>query len=280
MNPEDFAYLATQIKNRSGIVITAEKMYLVESRLLPIARNLGLADLGALVAALRRSVPAGLISTVVEAMTTNESLFFRDVRPFEQFKRVVLPKLLEARATSRRLRIWSAACSSGQEPYSLAMVLAEEEARLKGWTIEILATDLSKAMVDRAQAAAYSQFEVQRGVPAPMLAKYFVRDADRWVVAPRIRSMVRFREFNLLEESAVLGQFDVVFCRNVLIYFDQPTKAKILADIAGRLPRDGTLYLGGAETVLGITDRFEPVAGERGLYRLTPAAPAALRAVA
>ena len=278
MTPDDFTYLTTQIKSRSGIVLTPEKMYLVESRLLPIARKLGLADLGALIAALRRSDPPGLLANVVEAMTTNESLFFRDVRPFDQFKHLVLPKLLESRTAGRQIRIWSAACSSGQEPYSLAMMLAEEGARLSGWNVDILGTDLSNAMVERARAGTYSQFEVQRGVPAPMLGKYFTHDGDKWTIAASIRSMVRFREFNLLDDPAALGQFDVVFCRNVLIYFDQPTKARILASVSGRLPPDGTLYLGGSETVFGITDRFEPVAGERGLYRLVPSP--ALRAAA
>lgn len=271
MSPDDFNDLTAMIKTRSGIVLTPEKMYLLESRLLPIVRKYGLADLTGLVAAIRRQQPAELAAVVVEAMTTNESLFFRDVKPFDQFRRLVLPKLVEARTSSRHIRIWSAACSSGQEPYSLAMVLAEETARFPGWTVEILGTDLSKAMVERGRAGSYTQFEVQRGVPPTMLTKYFAREGDRWVLDPKIRSMVKFREFNLLEDSAALGQFDVIFCRNVLIYFDQATKARILGSLAGRLPTDGTLYLGGSETVIGITDRFEPVPGERGLYRRTPA---------
>lgn len=279
MTPDDFNYLAATIKARAGIVLTPEKMYLVESRLLPLARKIG-ADLAGLVAMMRRK-DAGMTESVVEAMTTNESLFFRDVRPFDQFKRLVLPKLMQARAMSRTIRIWSAACSSGQEPYSLAMLLKEEHATLAGWSIEILGTDLSKAMVERARSGIYSQFEVQRGVPAPLLAKYFVRDSDRWSIASSIRSMVRFREFNLMDDPVSLGSFDVVLCRNVLIYFDQATKTKVLANIAGRLPADGTLYLGGSETVFGITDRFEPVPGERGIYRLTQmVVPAAVRRAA
>ncbi len=270
MTPDDFKFLTTLVKDRSGIVLTPEKMYLIESRLLPLVRKFSLTDLGGLVSALRRSDRLELAPAVVEAMTTNESLFFRDVKPFDQFRRLVLPKLLEKRATGRRIRIWSAACSSGQEPYSLAMVLSEEEARLKGWTIDILGTDISKAMVERARSGVYSQFEIQRGVPAPMLAKYFSRDGDKWTVAAPLRSMVSFREFNLLDDPSLLGQFDVVFCRNVLIYFDQPTKSKILAGIARRMPSDGVLYLGGAETVMGITELFEPIPGERGLYRLVP----------
>lgn len=278
MTPDDFKYLADTVRVRSGIVLTPEKMYLVESRLLPLARARGLNDLAMLIAAMRRN-ELGVVVAVVEAMTTNESLFFRDVRPFDQFKRLVLPKLMQARSAGRAIRIWSAACSSGQEPYSLAMLLAEEGAKLAGWSIDILGTDLSKAMVERARAGTYSQFEVQRGVSQPMLAKYFDRDGDRWTVSSQIRAMVRFREFNLLDDPAVLGSFDVVLCRNVLIYFDQPTKTRILAGIAGKLPADGTLYLGGSETVFGITDRFEPIPGERGIYRLVPVA-AAQRAAA
>ncbi len=270
MTPDDFKFLTTLVKDRSGIVLTPEKMYLIESRLLPLVRKFGLTDLGGLAGALRRNDKPELAPSVVEAMTTNESLFFRDVKPFDQFRRLVLPKLLEKRAAGRRIRIWSAACSSGQEPYSLAMVLSEEEARLKGWTVDILGTDISKAMVERARSGTYSQFEIQRGVPAPMLSKYFSRDGDKWTVAAQLRGMVSFREFNLLEDPAPLGQFDVVFCRNVLIYFDQPTKTKILAGIARRMPSDGVLYLGGAETVMGITELFEPIPGERGLYRLVP----------
>jgi chemotaxis protein methyltransferase CheR len=205
-------------------------------------------------------------------MTTNESLFFRDVKPFEQFRRLVLPRLLEARAHTRQIRVWSAACSSGQESYSLAMVLAEEGSRLQGWKLDLLGTDISKAMVERARAGSYSQFEVQRGVPPALLKKYFEADGERWKIASALRPMTRFREFNLLDDPAPLGQFDVVFCRNVLIYFDQPTKAKILAQIARRMPADGLLYLGGSETVFGITDQFEPVPGERGVYGLSRAA--------
>ncbi|MBI1775958.1 MAG: protein-glutamate O-methyltransferase [Proteobacteria bacterium] len=269
MQTDAFQFLAGLVKDRSGIVLTPDKVYLLESRLMPIARRLGQASLDDLVARARsREVPS-VLDEIVEAMTTNESLFFRDVKPFDQFRRVALPKLIEARAGARQLKIWSAACSSGQEPYSLAMVLAEEANRLQGWRVDVLGTDLSKAMVERARGGVYSQFEVQRGMPAPMLAKYFVQDGEKWSVASTLRPMTRFHEFNLLDDPAPLGQFDVVFCRNVLIYFDQPTKAKILEQIARRLPMDGLLYLGGSETVFGITDQFAPVPGERGVYCLT-----------
>ena len=272
MQTDAFQYLAGLVKDRSGIVLTADKLYLLESRLTPIARRLGLASLDDLAFRARAGGSPQLIDSIVEAMTTNESLFFRDVKPFEQFKRLVLPRLIEARAGSRQIRIWSAACSSGQEAYSLAMILAEESARLQGWRLELVGTDISKAMVERARSGTYSQFEVQRGVPAPMLKKYFVQEGDRWAIAPALKPLTRFREFNLLDDPAPLGQFDVVFCRNVLIYFDQATKAQILARIARRLSADGLLYLGGSETVFGITDQFEPVAGERGIYCLSKSA--------
>jgi chemotaxis protein methyltransferase CheR len=200
-------------------------------------------------------------------MTTNETLFFRDAKPFEQFKRVVLPALIAGRAAQRAIRIWCAASSSGQEPYSIAMTLREEGAKLAGWKFEILGTDISLEMVERARAGVYSQFEVQRGLPIQLLMKYFKQVEDRWQLDDGIRSMVQFREFNLLNDPRPLGKFDIVFCRNVLIYFDQPMKTRILERVAELLPHDGVLYLGGAETVLGITDRFEPVPTERGIYR-------------
>ncbi len=268
MQTNAFQYLAGLVKDRSGIVLTPDKVYLLESRLSPIARRLGLSNLDDLVGRARSNDPPALADEIVEAMTTNESLFFRDVKPFEQFRRLVLPRLIQARAGTRQIRIWSAACSSGQEPYSLAMVLAEEAHQLQGWKLDVLGTDISKAMVERARAGTYSQFEVQRGVPPALLGKYFAQDGDRWAIVPALRRFMRFREFNLLDDPAPLGQFDVVFCRNVLIYFDQPTKAKILMQIARRLPSDGLLYLGGSETVFGITDQFEPVPGERGIYGL------------
>lgn len=269
IHADDFDFIAKLIYERSGLVLTAEKSYLLESRLLPVARKHGLKGLEDLARGLRGRL-APLTADVVEAMTTNESLFFRDTKPFEQFRRVVLPRLLEARAAKRSLRIWSAACSSGQEAYSLAMLLVEEQAKLAGWKIEILGTDLSNQMVERARAGTYSQFEVQRGLPVQLLVKHFKQDGDKWQIDQKIRSMATFREFNLLQDMSSLGTFDVIFCRNVLIYFDQPTKTRVLEQVARRLPTDGVLFLGGAETVLGVTDRFEPMPGERGVYRLMP----------
>ncbi|MEX0759507.1 MAG: protein-glutamate O-methyltransferase CheR [Tistlia sp.] len=274
MTPQDFDYVAQLLKQRSGLTIGPDKAYLLESRLNPVARKHGFNGLTDLFQGLRLRGDQTLTRDVVEAMTTNESFFFRDTKPFEQFRRLVLPHLLEKRATRRSFRIWSAACSSGQEPYSLSMILKEFEAKLAGWRIEMVATDLSTEILDKAKEGLYSQFEVQRGLPVQLLVKHFAQEGDRWRISPEIKRMVTFRTFNLLEDPAPLGQFDVVFLRNVLIYFDQPTKAKVLERVAKQLAPDGFLYLGGAETVLGITDKFQVFQGERGIYGLTqPAQP-------
>ena len=268
MRPDLFAFVAKMLKDRSGLIVTADKAYLLESRLTPIARKRGLKSLEDLLAAL----PSGgedLQREVTEAMTTNESFFFRDIKPFDQFKSLVLPKLIEGRASRRSFRIWSAACSSGQEAYSLAMIIKEEGAKLAGWKIEIVGTDISHEMLEKARAGVYSQFEVQRGLPVQMMVKYFKKNNESWQIDPAIRSMVQYREFNLLHDLKSLGQFDVVFCRNVLIYFDQPTKGKVLDGISRIMPDDGLLYLGGAETVLGISDRFKPVPEQRGIYAIS-----------
>ena len=275
MNIEDFNLLSKLIKDRSGLTLTKDKAYLLESRLLPVARKWNLKSLDELVMRLRTRSEAGLVRDVVEAMTTNESFFFRDIKPFDQFKQVILPYLLQARAAPRSIKVWSAACSSGQEPYTLGMILKEERQRLIGWNIDILATDLATEILAKAQAGLYSQFEVQRGLPIQLLVKYFKQAGDRWQIDSAVREMVRYRPFNLLDELSGLGQFDVIFCRNVLIYFDQPTKQMVLERMAKQLAPDGFLYLGGAETVVGITDKFQPMANHRGIYHhANPAAAA------
>ena len=275
MNIEDFNLLSKLIKDRSGLTLTKDKAYLLESRLLPVARKWNLKSLDELVMRLRTRSEAGLVRDVVEAMTTNESFFFRDIKPFDQFKQVILPHLLQTRASPRSIKIWSAACSSGQEPYTLGMILKEERQKLIGWNIDILATDLSTEILAKAQAGLYSQFEVQRGLPIQLLVKYFKQAGDRWQIDSAVREMVRYRPFNLLDELSGLGQFDVIFCRNVLIYFDQPTKQMVLERMAKQLAPDGFLYLGGAETVVGITDKFQPMANHRGIYHHANAAAAA-----
>lgn len=271
MNSSDFEFLSSLLYKQSGLVLTPDKGYLLETRLQPVARSHGLNSIEQIVSTLRSRRDERLVNSITDAMTTNESLFFRDRTPFEQFKTVVLPKLLETRAAKKQIRIWSAACSSGQEPYSLSMILDELSSRLAGWRIEIIATDISSEMIARARSGIYSQFEVQRGLPVQLLVKYFQQDGDRWQLNEKIRRMVTFREFNLLQDPRALGNFDVVFCRNVLIYFDQNTKRQVLDGISRQMAPDGYLYLGGAETVISITDKFQPVKGQRGMYMPTGA---------
>jgi chemotaxis protein methyltransferase CheR len=266
MTPQDYDYLRKLLKARSGLVLAADKHYLVESRLLPIARKVGLPNLTGLVAMLRGPDSEPLIVNVVEAMTTNESFFFRDKLPFEQFRNAIIPALMAARGASRRIRIWCAAAATGQEPYSLAIALKEMGKELRGWHFDILATDISTEVLEKARSGIYSQFEVQRGLPALMLIKYFSQVGETWQIAPELRAMVKFRPLNLLNDFAHLGRFDLVLCRNVLIYFDQPTKIGVLERIADVLERDGFLMLGGAETVVGLTDRFRPIPERRGVY--------------
>lgn len=274
MNTADFEFLSAILKQRSGLVLTEEKAYLLESRLMPVARKFGFAGLPELVAMVREDRPEDLLCDITEAMTTNESLFFRDMKPFEQLRTLVIPQLVEKRAAQRTLRIWSAAASSGQEPYSIGILLKELGDLLEGWDIQILATDISADMLNRARAGLYTQFEVQRGLPIATLVKYFKQVGEKWRLDANIRSMVKFKEFNLLDDTAVLGQFDIVFCRNVLIYFDQQTKSEVLSRISSVMPNDGVLYLGGAETVLGITEKFVPITGHRGMYAIAGGEPA------
>ena len=275
MNTLEYDYLRKLLKDRSGLVLSSDKQYLLESRLLPIVRKLDLGSLGGLVARLRAPGAEPLIVQVVEAMTTNESFFYRDKVPFDNFNEVIMPALIAARAGQRRIRIWCAAASTGQEPYSLAMCLKEMGQRLNGWRIEIVATDLSVDVLEKATAGVYSQFEVQRGLPVQMLVKYFTQKGETWQISPEIRGMVQYRPFNLLQDFASLGTFDIVFCRNVLIYFDQHTKVDILHRIAKLMPPDGYLVLGAAETVVGLTERFKPLPDRRGVYVLNGGAAAA-----
>jgi chemotaxis protein methyltransferase CheR len=266
MTPLDYDFLRKALKQRSGLVLSADKQYLVESRLLPIARKAGFGNLGELVAVLKRGDTDALMTTVVEAMTTNETFFFRDKTPFENFRSAVLPALLGSRRASRTIRIWSAAASTGQEPYSLAMALKEVEGSVAGWRIEIIATDLASGVLAKAQAGIYSQFEVQRGLPIQLLIKYFTKVGDMWQIAPEIRAMVKFKQLNLLADFSALGTFDLIFCRNVLIYFDQETKIGLLNRLGRITASDGYLVLGAAETVVGLTDSFRTVPELRGLY--------------
>jgi len=269
MSPFDYEFIGDLLKRRSGLLLAPGKEYLLESRLMPIVRESGLGSLELLVADLRKPGSDALQTKVTEAMTTNETFFFRDKSPFDMFREDLVPAMLHSRSAERRLRIWCAACSTGQEPYSLAMILKEMADRLVNWRIEIVATDLSGEVLEKAKVGMYSQFEVQRGMPIAMLVRHFTQIGEMWQIDADIRAMVKFGKLNLLEPFGDLGRFDIVFCRNVLIYFDQATKRDVLERIGTAMSPDGCLLLGAAETVLGITDAFQPVAGKRGLY-VTP----------
>ncbi len=264
MTPSDYEYLRKLLKERSGLDLSADKQYLVESRLLPLVRKAGLAGISDLVQKMKGGAEA-LTSEVVEAMTTNETFFFRDKIPFDHLKEAVLPALIHARAARRSLRIWCAASSTGQEPYSIAMLVKETPA-LSGWRVEIVGTDLSQAVLEKSRSGVFSQFEVQRGLPIQMLVKYFKQTGDLWQLNADIRAMVQHRQLNLLQDFSLLGKFDVIFCRNVLIYFDQDTKASIFERLSRQLETDGALALGAAESVVGITDAFKPYPDRRGMY--------------
>ncbi|MBH0239316.1 CheR family methyltransferase [Methylobrevis albus] len=275
MTPAEYDFLRQFLKVRSGLVLSNEKQYLIESRLLPVARKAGVPSIAGLVAKLRDPRESLLADAVVEAMTTNESFFFRDKTPFEHLTQMMLPELLQKRAAQRKIRIWCAAASTGQEPYSIAMCLKEMGSKIAGWRFEIVGTDLSNDVLDRARSGVYTQFEVQRGLPIQMLLKYFTQNGDSWQISSEIRQMVQYRKMNLLDTFAGLGQFDIVFCRNVLIYFDQPTKVDVLSRVSKLLPDDGYLVLGAAETVVGLTDAFRTLPDRRGLYMTNGSAPAA-----
>jgi chemotaxis protein methyltransferase CheR len=267
VTPLDFEFLRKLLKERSGLDLSADKQYLVESRLLPLARRADLSGISDLVQKMKGGSAETLIAEVVEAMTTNETFFFRDKIPFDHLRETMLPALLQARAGRRTLRIWCAASSTGQEPYSIAMCLKEMGAEHSGWRVEILATDLSQGVLEKSRAGLFSQFEVQRGLPIQLLVSHFTQVGEMWQVNADIRAMVQHRQLNLLQDFSHLGTFDVIFCRNVLIYFDQETKIGIFERLARAAEPDGFMVLGAAESVVGISEAFKPVADRRGLYR-------------
>jgi chemotaxis protein methyltransferase CheR len=273
VTPLDYDFLRKCLKERSGLVLSADKQYLVESRLLPVARKAGLTTLRELVAVLKLGNAEALMTAVVEAMATNESLFFRDKVPFEHFRSTILPALMAARRATRTISIWCAAAATGQEPYSLAIILKEMERELAGWRIDLVATDLSNEVLEKARQGIYSHFEVQRGLPIHLLIRYFTPSGDMWRLAPELRAMVRYRQLNLLSDFSHLGVFDLIFCRNVLIYFDQQTKIDLLERLAQTVTGDGYLVLGAAETVVGLTDSFMIIPDKRGLYAPNPRLP-------
>ena len=255
--PGDFIFIADFLKSRSGLSLKEDKMYLLESRLKPIARVHGYEEIHQLVGALRDQSHGAMADEIVEAMTTNESMFFRDRKPFDFLRNTVVPTLMQKRSTQKSLRIWSAACSSGQEPYSLAMSLREINA-LTGWQTRILATDIAHKVIDKAREGVYTQFEVQRGLQITQLVKYFDQTSDnQWKVKPELKADIEFEYLNLMDSFASkIGTFDIIFCRNVLIYFDDEVKRQVFAQIVRCMNPGGMLFLGSAETASGFTDQL------------------------
>lgn len=265
----DFDYISTMVRDRSAIVLEHGKEYLIEARLLPLARERGTGTVAGLVHELRLAPSGPLRDLVVEAMTTNETSFFRDAHPFTALSDHILPDLVRTRGGERLLNIWCAACSSGQEPYSIAMLVHDIVGADPGWRVRMLATDISPAMLARTRAGVYSQFEVNRGLPANRLVRHFRRQGLEWQIEEPLRRMVETRLLNLDAELPSMPSMDIIFLRNVLIYFDIATKRQILARIRRVLRPDGYLVLGGAETTLNLEDAFERVQiGRAPVYRL------------
>ena len=259
----DYAFLSDLLKRHSGLTLCPGKQYLLESRLPPVAVTYGHADLPALIAALRLGAPAPVVKNVCDAMTTGETLFFRDQKPFTTLEQDVLPlAVTRARAAGRPVRIWCAACSTGQEPYSIAMLLEKMTPQLAGTRVELLATDFSDAALARAKAAVYNQFEVQRGLPVQLLVKHFTPVADGFQLKDEVRRRVTFQSINLLNPFPAMWQFDVIFCRNVLIYFDVATKKDVLERMTRLLYQGGTVFLGGTESTLGVTEALVRTPGQ------------------
>jgi len=266
--PAYFLYVRDLLKERSGLVVTAQKLYLLETRLLPLVHRYGYHSIDDMISTLQSSHNESLAVDIAEAMNTHESLFFRDVKPFEFFQSTIIPELLQRRAAKKSFRIWCAACSTGQEPLSLAMVLAEEAERLKGWNVEIVATDVSHSVLKKAKEGRFSQFEVQRGLPVQKLLKHFIQEGDTWKVNNDLLQKIQFKHLNLLDAPYRLGKFDMMFCRNVLIYFDLKTKSQVMTHLSKCVEDDGILFLGSSESTIGITDEFCPVRAGQGVYKL------------
>jgi chemotaxis protein methyltransferase CheR len=264
IHDDNYRFLREYVYAESGIVLGADKHYLLESRLSPVARDFGLGSINDLCALMRATSGHPARKQVVEAMTTNETFFFRESAHYDLLKKVLLPKLIDERQALKRLSFWSAASSTGQEAYSLAILLAEM--KLTGWHIQIVGTDLSSQVVEKARAGKYLQIEINRGMPAPLLIKYFKRAGTEWQINDEIRKMVRFEQFDLRQSMRKLGPFDAVMCRNVLIYFDVETKKKILEQIHSTLNRNGTLFLGSAEVVPGLDQFFERKTTNDAIY--------------
>ena len=253
LSPADFQFLRELVRTKAAIVLEDGKEYLVQSRLAPLLRAEGIATINDLIGGLRAR-KAGLEGKVIDAMTTNETSFFRDIHPFDALRTTIIPELIEKRRSSRTLNFWCAAASSGQEPYSLCMMMRENFPELAGWQLKFLATDISPSMIDKSKSGKYSQLEVNRGLPAQYLVKYFERAGADWQIKSDIRAMTEFRLANLAEPLPAMQPLDIVFIRNVLIYFDRETKKKILQQIRKLLRPDGILMLGSSETTFNIDE--------------------------
>jgi len=265
---QSYDSLCAYLRRASGLVLDNDKRYLVESRVAPIVRREGFSGLTELVRAMERGNHPGLAQEVVQAMTVNETYFFRDKVPFDKLRDNILPDIISARANRRTLRIWCAASSTGQEPYSIAMILEDFAPRLTGWRVEIVATDISEAVLAKARLGKYTQFEVQRGMTTAQLLRFFTQVRDEWQLKPNIRQRVNFRQYNLLDDFTMLGNFDIIFCRNVLIYFEPDRKADILNRMSRLLPEDGIIALGASESVLGLSTRLVANTTHRGFFHL------------
>ena len=271
LSAAEFQFVSALVRREAAIVLAPGKEYLVEARLIPVARTVGAASVSAFIAELQRRPHPAHQRKIIDALTTNETSWFRDREPFNALTDVVLPELVKSRASARKVRLWSAASSSGQEAYSLAITLQENLP--PGWSYEIMGSDISTEMVKRAEAAEYSQVEVNRGLPAAQLVQYFERAGAHWRVTPSLRRNVSFRLMNLTAPLPAMPPFDVIFLRNVLIYFDVATKKSVLRNVARLLRPDGWLFLGAAETTIGIDDNYERVAaGRTSAYRVRSAA--------
>lgn len=266
MQPDEFDYIAAMLRRESGMHIKPDKTYLLESRLQPVARSHGYESISDLIKAMRMGANKALQHEVTQVMTTNETMFFRDGKPFDHLRRIVMPAIKTKEPAKKHIRIWSAACSSGQEPYTIAMSLLEDPA-LKEFTFEIMATDICEKTIKTAKDGIYSQFEVQRGMPIQLLLKYFTQlEGNRWQVKDDLKKYIKFNTHNLLDDAGYMGRFDIVFCRNVLIYFDLEVKQTVMGRLADVMNPSAFLLLGVAETVLGVTDRFRPYEMEQSLF--------------